>query len=410
VAIQAFSPRDLPPEVAFLKDAKYLLFESPEGEAYERSFARLCEQMGLAYTPPFLGDPRVIFAPRFEAEIRGLPIPNEHRILLRLTIDDFTRQYAAAEWDQAEETISFFIGACKRFLNGTVLYYPTLLLALCRMHANDLDGAEKLIEGLLDHHLMDENALGALGQVYFMQGEHRKALDAFKAAKEKCAPGQDWVSRFNILAVSVELGLAVEASAAFTGFDLASRPHDDQVKIANLQASLFSRQNNWRSAVALLRDLYNREIGDATTAFYLSQAYVRLGQVSDAILVLSTEAERLRDRNLYHHLAALHNDSGDTASALEIYKRHLLDDPARPQQMITDYAILLLSLGRRVEAQNICRRAIDLDPDRTGAERYFRGLAYYLLGRRGDAETAYRESKSTEPFYDVFAKRLARNA
>jgi tetratricopeptide (TPR) repeat protein len=407
VALELFSLRSLPPELAFLEDAKYLPFASLEGDAYERSFARLCEEMGLAYIPPFLGDPRVIFAPRFEAEIRGLSIPNEHRVLLRMTIDDFTHQYAAGKWSEAEETIGFFIGACKRFLKGTVLYYPALLLALCRMHKNDLDGAQTLIEDLLDHPLVDENAWGALGQVYFVRGDLLKALDAFKTAREKCPPGQDWVSRFNILAVSVELALPAEVSAAFSGFDLASRPLDDQVKIANLQASVYSRHNDWRAVVNVLRNICDRQIGNATTAIYLAQAYERLGCYRDAVTVLAGEAGRLDDENLYHHLAALYGRGGDTVSALRIYEQHLSEDTTRPQQMLTDYAILLLSLGRRTEARNVCRRAIALEPVKAGAERYFRGLAYYLLGRLGDAQTSYQESKSSEPYYDTFAERLA---
>jgi tetratricopeptide (TPR) repeat protein len=72
----------------------------------------------------------------------------------------------------------------------------------------------------------------------------------------------------------------------------------------------------------------------------------------------------------------------------------------------TDYATLLFSLGRRSEARDVCRRAIELKDVKPGAERYFRGLAYYLLGRQSDAETAYQESKSSESYYDVFAKRL----
>jgi hypothetical protein len=97
--------------------------------------------------------------------------------------------------------------------------------------------------------------------------------------------------------------------------------------------------------------VYDRSIGNATTAIFLADAYERNRQAKDALRVLEREAERLHDNNLYHHLAALHVRLGDTFSALDIYRQHLLSDEKRPYQMITDYAMILRSLGRDGEAR-----------------------------------------------------------
>jgi tetratricopeptide (TPR) repeat protein len=403
VVIQPFSPTNLSPELKFLEDAKHLPFDAGDGDNYERSFARLCEEMGVQYKPPSLGDPRVIFAPRFDREIRGLAIPAEHRILLRRWIDEFTQQYVAGDWANARETITLCIGLCKRYLKGAVLYYPVVLLALCQMHEGRVEDALSTLTPLLTHPLADENVWAAVGQIHFLRGEFQEALEMFAIAKQKCPPGEDWEARFNLLATYLELGRLEEASAAFSGFDFESRTDDDKVKIANLQAEIFSRMNDWDSAIEVLRGLYDSKKGNAASALQLARAYERSGKATLATQVLASEAERLRDNNLYHHLAALHKRRREPLRALEIYRRRLLDDPDRPTQMLTDYALILRSLGRSDEFQEVCRRAIALPRPQSGSEFYFRGLAHYLLGSEEHARALFEESNSQEPYYSEFA-------
>ena len=403
VTIRPFQLAKPGPDLEFLEDAKYLPFDAHDIDAYDLAFARLCEEMGVPYSPPFLGDPRVIFAPRFEREIRGLAIPPDHRILLRKVIDDFTKHYAAQEWIEAKETAAFFAGACKRFLKGTILYYPTLLLGLCQMHEGRYEDALATIGPLLNHPLADENAWAAMGQIHFLGGEFQKALDMFRIAKEKCPAGEDWEARFNILATCLELGRTEEASAAFSGFDIGSRPVEDQVKIANLQAAVFAQRNYWDGVIGVLQDLFDNKIGNAASAVYLARAYEHSGRVTSAMHILEREAERLKDNNLYHHLAAMHARRRDPLRAIEVYRMRLLNDPDRPTQMMTDYALILRSMGRIAEFQDVCRRAIALPRPRSNSEFYFRGLAHYLLGHEEHARALYVESKSQQEYYSKVA-------
>jgi tetratricopeptide (TPR) repeat protein len=402
ITLEQHLPVNLAPGLAFLQEAKYLSFKISDNEAYERAFKRLCAEMNVPYVLPFLGDPRIIFAPRFDREIRGLSIPNVHRIELRLIIDEFTRQYKAGEWAEAAESITFFISGCKRWARGIVPYYPTLLLSLCKMHQNCLSEAEKILEALLQHPLVDENAWAALGQIDYMQGEYAAALGKFKIARDKCPPGKDWEARFNILAASVQLGRTEEASAAFSGFDLESRPVDDQLKIANLQASLFSRNHDWRAVVVVLRDIFDRKIGDEASAVYLAEAYEHRGESREAVTVLSSEADRLCSMTLYHRLAALYVRLEDPVRALEVYESKLLADTKHPWQMATDYALILRSIGRCREADEVCCRALNLPVPSPGAETYFRGLAFYLVGREQEAKTFFADSNYREKYYDQF--------
>jgi tetratricopeptide (TPR) repeat protein len=399
VTILPFVPADFGPELQFLEGAKYLPFDLEDAHAFEQSFARLCIEMEVRYVPPFLGDPRLIFAPRFEREIRRLSIPPQQRVLLQTTIDNFTHRYAAREFADATEEIEFFLGACRRFLSGKTLYYPTILLGLCRMHVGRLEDALACIEPLKTHPLADENLWAAIGHVHFIRGEFEDALSNFRIAREKCPPGLDWEARFNILATCIELGRVEEGSAAFSGFDFESRPIGDQVKIANLQAAVFSRESDWVSVIGALKDPYDRGIGDDATAVHLARAYEETGDFEAADAVLAREAERLHDSNLYHHLAALRARHGQPLQALEMYRNRLLEDPERPYQMMTDYAVILLSLGHRFEAQEVCRRAIALAEPKTRSERYFRGLAFYILGDKERALALYLESKSPQPYY-----------
>jgi hypothetical protein len=52
-----------------------------------------------------------------------------------------------------------------------------------------------------------------------------------------------------------------------------------------------------------------------------------------------------------------------------------------------------------VKLEPQCEKAIELPPN-GGSEEYFRGLAFYLLGRKDYARTVYLESKSHERYYD----------
>jgi tetratricopeptide (TPR) repeat protein len=403
VVIQPFSPANLDSELEFLEDTKYLPFEASDADDYERSFARLCEEMAVPYEPPFLGDPRVVFAPRFDREVRGLAIPADQRVLLRTVIDRFGQQYRDQKWADAGESITFFMGATRWFIKGAAPYYPALLLALCKMHEGRLDDALLLLTPLFTHPLADENVWAAVGQIHFLRREFEKALAMFTVAKQKCPPGEDWEARFNILATCLELGRLEEASAAFSGFDLESRPVDDQVKIANLQATIFSRANDWCGAIEALQWVYDGRIGNASSAIQLAKAYERSAQAAIAVQVLTNEAERLQDNNLYHHLAALYMRLRAPVRALEIYRQRLISDPDRPAQMMTDYALILRSLGQRAESLEVCQRAIALPRPTNGSEFYFRGLAHYLLGHQDYARALYEESKAREPYYSEFA-------
>jgi tetratricopeptide (TPR) repeat protein len=321
---------------------------------------------------------------------------------LRVIIDEYTRHYAAERWADAQEAIVYFIGGFKRAVKGVVPYYPTVLLALCQMHQNELVPAENMLKAVLNHPLADENLWAALGQIDFMRGNYEKALARFKIAKEKCPPGKDWEARYNILAASVELGKTEDARAAFEDFDLSARPLDDQVKVAGLQARLFSRTRQWDSVITVLRDVFDRKIGDAATAVALAEAYERRFDASNAVAVLTSEADRLNDTNLYHHLAALHVRLGNPVRALQVYESKLLDDRARPRQMLTDYALILRSIGRHREAHEVYRRAAALPPPASDSEHYFRGLAFYLLGRHAEAQLEYADSRRYGQYYDEF--------
>jgi tetratricopeptide (TPR) repeat protein len=283
-----------------------------------------------------------------------------------------------------------------------VPYYPTVLLALCQMHRNELDAAEHTLKTLIDHPLADENLWAALGQIDFIRGDYEKALAKFKIAKKNCPPGKDWEARYNILAASVELGRAEEGMAELKAVDVSLRPVDDQVKVASLQARLFAQRGQWGFVITVLRDIYDRKIGDAATAIALAEAYERRFDVSNAVAVLSSEADRLKDSSLYHYLAALHVRLGNLVCALQIYESKLLDDDVRPRQMLTDYALILRSIGRFGEAQEVCRRVAAMPAPTKYSEHYFRGLAFYLLGRYSDAKLAYEDSNRYVQYYAEF--------
>lgn len=399
----------LPPlgtELSFLVGRKYLYFAAEFDQSYEEAFEKLCATIGASYVPPFLGDPRIIFAPRFDKEIRNLDFSREHRADLRQIIDEFTRAYSDESWSAAHDAITFFILAHKRWVKGVIPYYPTILLALCQMHQDKLLEAAETLNQLKGHPLEDENLWGALGQIAFVQENYRDSLDKFKIARQKCPPGKDWEARFNVMAASVALGNPEEVSAAFDNLDLQDRPEDDRLKVANLQASWFLSTRQWKSAIVTLRDLIDRGFGDNTSVTYLSEAYEQSRQLSRAVELLSSEAKKRKALDLYHRLASLYAHFGQPVKALEVYEEHLIPhDQCRPWQITTDYALILRSIGYGDKARRVCEDALcKLEaPKAPGPETYFRGLAYYLLGRETEAKVFFVDSKSDQPYYARFA-------
>src|ERR1019366_8337433 len=101
-------------------------------------------------------------------------------------------------------------------------------------------------------------------------------------------------------------------------------------------------------------------------------------------------------------LAAFHIRLRNPVRALEIYESKLLADRKRPWQMVTDYALILRSIGRCRTANELCRRALALPRPANDEEIYFRGLACYLLGRNPEAKMYFSDSNLREQYYDQF--------
>jgi tetratricopeptide (TPR) repeat protein len=393
-----------------LRDIMHLRVDPEDRRAYEEMIARLCCRFGWRYVAPFVGDPRLPFARRFEDEVRRLPLPIALFNELMVLIKEFGHKFAAGDWLEADALISYFLMVCGYKALEPPPYYPRIIKGVCELQLGRFVEAEASFLEASRHPAADENSYGGLGQVYLRQRRFPQALAAFEKAREICPEGLDLEARFNILATQIEMGEPAGDEQFLDRFNMNELLPDDRLRLINLRGVLYFRKGRYQAAVDVFQSAYAQKLADATTAAYLAMALRELGCPQEAIRLLRTEAERLKDINLYHHLADLCLTCGRIDEALRVYERELCEPPHRTRQYMMEYARVLNSLDQRrygALARRICGTVLDgdhFDIPKTGEDFYYDGFANYLLGNNERARYDYERSRGFfDKYYDAMA-------
>ena len=398
---------------AELQDRLFGDLEPGDRRRYEEAIALVCRRLEWPYTPPFLGDPRLPFAGRFEREVAGLQkeLPNAVFVDLMSAINDFVHAYDGGDWLEADRLITHFLLLWRYRIRKPEPYYPKIVQGVCQLHLGRFTEAEGTFLEATRHPSRDENSFGGLGQVYFRTRHYVEAQAAFEMALEVCPPDRNWEIRFNVLGARLESGSGAGDGGLFDEVDLASASPEDQRRILTLKGIFLLQQGRMGAALQEFESLYARQMVDTAVAAYRAIALERLGRIREAIILLRQEVRRFDDTNLYHRLADLLLKAGEVSAALAIYREKVCTPERRKRQYLVEHARVLFTTGRdpdgRVVAE-LCNTALSrasMGYPQTNEDFFYDGFANYMIGRDERARYDFERSSG---FCEVYYPDLLR--
>jgi tetratricopeptide (TPR) repeat protein len=396
-----------------LHDRLFAELDPGDRRKYEETIALVCRRLEWPYTPPFLGDPRLPFAGRFEREVAGMQkaLPNAVFVDLMSAIDDFVHAYNGGDWPEAERLIAHFLLLWRYKVRKPEPYYPRIIQGVCQLHLGRFAEAEETFFAAARHPAHDENCFGGLGQVYVRTGRYVEAQAAFEMALEVCPPDRNWEIRFNLLGCRMESGAAAGDEGLFDGVDLDAMQPDDRKRILTLKGIFLLQRGDPNAALEAFDSLCDRQLADPVVAAYRAIALERTGRIREAIASLKQETVRFDDTSLYHRLADLLLKAGQIAEALAVYQDKLCTPERRKRQYLTEYARILVTTdgdpgGSLVS--DLCRTVLSrasMGYPRTSEDFYYDGFANYMTGRHERARYDFERSSG---FCDVYYSDLLR--
>jgi tetratricopeptide (TPR) repeat protein len=392
---------------AQLQDRLFGELDPGDRRKYEEAIALVCRRLNWPYTPPFLGDPRLPFAGRFEREVAGMQktLPNAVFVDLMSTINDFVHAYNDGDWPEADRLISHFLLLWRYKVRKPEPYYPKIIQGVCQLHLGRFAEAEETFFEAARHPSRDENCFGGLGQVYVRTRRYVEAQAAFEMALEVCPPDRNWEIRFNILGSRLESGSGSGDAGLFDEVDLASATPDDRKRILTLKGIFLLQQGRAEAALEEFESLYSGQTADPVAAAYRAMALERLGRIREAIVLLRQETRRLDDTNLYHRLADLLLKAGEVSAALSIYREKLCTPERRKRQYLVEYARILVTTRRDPDGQvvpELCKTALSrasMGYPQTNEDFFYDGFANYMIGRHERARYDFERSSGFCEFY-----------
>jgi tetratricopeptide (TPR) repeat protein len=162
-------------------------------------------------------------------------------------------------------------------------------------------------------------AYASLGTVYKKRGEHDKAIELFEKSMSlgEARPevflhlGDIYFDRkdYNKAIVSLEAALKIDFSRKV------------RLDILNKIGRTYGKLGENEKAVEAFEEAI-RLYPDATEPYNnLGALYVRTGQLDRAIDVFERALKIKEDKDVYYNLAAAHREKGDTAKAIDAYKK-----------------------------------------------------------------------------------------
>jgi tetratricopeptide (TPR) repeat protein len=360
---------------------------------FETGIHRLCQHLGVAYTPAFS-------LPRdqdFVKEVFEAGLTNRDRIQeLHDLYHEFREQFADAEF--AEAQLRIVIRKCERYGAGNILS-PRLALGVLLGEAGRHREALKTFERLTESHPRDPRGWAGAGGAYYQLGIYERSLIALRRA-------EDAIRRFyplesadrlpevlhNIASVLLLLDRAGEAS------DVLSQLSGEQRLLPYIRAidgRLLLSEGKPGAALPHLQAAYEafrqQCYVPASLVVSLADCYRNLNREAEEIRLMRTEFERAPLRpELCQRAADCFLRYGKTEEAIAAMRKAagaLSGSPLYRSQL----AALVHQRGSVDEGLEHARECVR--SGLTAHERYYRGLAYYLLDQAQSAEFDLDESR-----------------
>jgi tetratricopeptide (TPR) repeat protein len=145
---------------------------------FEAGIHRLCEHLGIAYTPGF----RLPRDQDFANEVFGAGLKDRNRVQeLHDLYHEFREQYADLGF--AEAQLRIIIRKCQRY-GATNVVSPTLALGVLLGEAGRHREALKTFQSLVESHPRDPRGWAGVGGAYFHLGMYEPSLAALNRADE----------------------------------------------------------------------------------------------------------------------------------------------------------------------------------------------------------------------------------
>ena len=360
-------------------------------KVFEVGIHRLCRHLRIAYTPAF----RLPRDQDFARELFEAGLNDRDRIEeLHDMYHEFREQFADSEF--AEAQLRVIIRKCRRYGANNIVS-PTLALGVLLAEAGRHREALTTFRSLTESHPHDPRGWAGAGGAYFQLGMYEASLAGLKRADEMIRTFYPTESAdrlpevlHNIASVLLLLDRPGEARVVL---DRLSADQRNLPYIRALNGRLLLSEGDTAAALACLEKAYDEFIRqyDVPTALVLSLAdcYRQLGSAAEEIRLMKTAVEWVPPRPEVCHRAAdcflRHGRVPEAVAALRKAADSLPESPIYRSQ----YAAVLHRTDKLDEGLAQARECVR--SGLTVQERYYRGLAYYILGLTESAEFDFAE-------------------
>ncbi len=157
-----------------------------------------------------------------------------------------------------------------------------LFLAIVYNSIGDVANARASIEKALFYSPRKQQVLLQLAEVYYREGNSDKAIEAIRKVSELSPGYPDAATNLILIAIASGKDQLAQDEVAKMVKD-GQTPNDDQLK---RWASAYAGRKRFDQVVALYEELFKRNPKDVQIATNLASAYVQVGRVNNAIVVL----------------------------------------------------------------------------------------------------------------------------
>jgi tetratricopeptide (TPR) repeat protein len=373
---------------------------------FEDAIRRICDYLGMPYIPSFLGNSRVFFSQSFLHEMGGLNLSNASYSERIRIMNCCAEKVLSEEWAEAKRLVSLFLTLCSYENPEVQFYYPQIIRGVCQLQLKEFCDAEQTFLQATKHPARDENSYGGLGHSYFCQQRYDEALSAFQQALELHPEDKD--VEFNILGTLTHMGEVVKGETILDRFDLDELSLQDYTKVLKMRGIINLQRGRYEAASENFKSMNEKGLLDAASVIYYCRALTVSGHFDEGNRLLRSEAVRLDDINLYHHLADAYWKVGSIDEALEIYKSKLCHPKNWTRQYLIEYARILNAVGNsnnKKKMRRVCKQVLDQTHFPTSTltkeDFYYMGFANYLLGNHERARYDYdRSLRCFNKYYD----------
>jgi tetratricopeptide (TPR) repeat protein len=358
---------------------------------FEAGIRQLFAFLRIAYNPwsPFPRDQD------YDQELRTAAIGVERTQELYDLYREFREH--SADRELAESLLRVVIRKCVTYGAAHVIS-PRLALGVLQGEAGRHDAALRTFLDLAASHPTDPRTWAGVAGAYFHLGEHGRCLEALEECLDVGSrhhpadtTGRLAEIRHNIASVQI---LLQRYDAAWATLEQASTSEREHPFVVAARGRVVLRRRGPRQALPLL-EAASRALGDASppAVIDLADCYRDLRRADDELgLVEAVLARRPGSPELWHRGADCYLRHGNVPAAIDALRNAVARSEDSPR-FRAQLAALLCRAGDARGGHEEAERCIGLAA-RTAQDRYYRGLAYHVLGRSACAAEEWAASKT----------------